>query len=37
MNGEQGNLIIKDHNMHVEDEAQQYREHKDLRVRGWDG
>jgi hypothetical protein len=37
VNGEQETLTIKDHNVHMEQEAQQPREHKHLRVRGWDG
>jgi hypothetical protein len=37
MNGQQETLTIKDHNVHMEQEAQQPSEQKDLRVRSWDG
>jgi hypothetical protein len=37
MNGEQETLIIEDHHVHVKQEAQEPSEHKELRIRGWDG
>jgi hypothetical protein len=36
MNGEQETLIIKDHHVNVEQEAQEPSKHKDLRVWDWD-